>query len=345
MRFVFVRWAALGILFSGLLLFAQARELGGITALLQVGEHSPVRELIVAELGEVPLVPALGHDGQIYYAIGLDLSGDLVGPLLDFPDYRYRRILFPLLASGFGLLDGHALLIGMIVVTVLSMSIATGTAAVLAVRTGLSELVGLSVLFNPGAWLAIRLLTGDMLAIALMLLGLLAFASKRLGLSASGLAASVLAKDAYLITPLGLSLTKNPRRWQLAAVPIVVLFLWVARVRATLGGGFTGQGNLGPPFVGLLDSWPNWARLEGGDTFYLSFALLTLLVGLVLGVSRRSWLRWPVLGWAALGLVVSSWVWDYGNNAARVLAPLAVLVALSFGQAEPPTTSRRNFPV
>ena len=81
--------------------------MGGIEGLLQVGETSDVRPLIESQLGEVPLAPGSGHDGQIYYAIGLDLDGDEVGPLLDHAAYRYRRILYPLVASGFGLFDGN----------------------------------------------------------------------------------------------------------------------------------------------------------------------------------------------------------------------------------------------
>jgi hypothetical protein len=77
--------------------------------------------------------------------------------------------------------------------------------------------------------------------------------------------------------------------------------------------------------------------MEARELPYLVFALLSVIGGLVIGLTRSSWLRWPILGWSILGVISSSWVWDLGNNAARAFAPILVLVALSFGN--PPEVS------
>ena len=332
-RAAFIRWAVIGAIASGILIWAQSQAVGGIAGLLEVGETSDLRPLIEAQLGQIPLADGAGHDGQIYYAIGLDLSGDQVGPLLDHAGYRYRRILYPLLASGFGFLEGSALLIGMIVVTVLAAAVAAGATAAVATKVGLSDWAALAVLLNPGVWLSVRLLTSDTLALALMMLGLLALGS-RLALPASSFALSTLAKDVFVVTPIGLAIGRDRKRWAIAGISMLVLLAWMTWLTITLGDGFTGRGNVSLPFVGLVQSADNWLQLDGDELLYLVFALITVITGLVVGVVRRSWLRWPILGWVALALISSDWVWDFGNNAARAFAPLAVLVVLSFGHED-----------
>src|ERR671918_2290202 len=95
-RAAFWKWAALGAAIAGVMLLGQASAVGGLRGLLQVGETSHLRPIIEAELGQVPLGPGPGHDGQIFYGIGLDLDGDVVPALLDHGAYRYRRVLYPL---------------------------------------------------------------------------------------------------------------------------------------------------------------------------------------------------------------------------------------------------------
>lgn len=323
----------IGAVASAILLWAQSAAVGGVEGLLQVGETSDVRPLIEAELGDIPLAPGPGHDGQIYYAIALDLSGDEVGPLLDHAGYRYRRILYPLLASGFGLLEGTPLLIGMIAVTIASAAVASGATAAVATRVGISEWAALSVLLNPGVWLSVRLLTSDTLALALMMVGLMTLGA-RLALPAVSFALSTLAKDVFVVTPIGLAMGRDRKRWVLGGISLLVLLAWMTWLTITLGDGFTGRGNTALPFMGLVDATANWTNLEVEELTYLGFGLVTVLAGLIIGIGKKTWLRWPILGWTGLALISSNWVWDFGNNAARAFAPLAVLIVLSFGRPE-----------
>ena len=327
----FSKWAVLGALAAGILIWAQAGALGGLEGMLQVGETSDLRPLVEDQLGAIPLAPGPGHDGQIYYAIGLDLDGNEVGPLLDHAAYRYRRVLYPALASGFGLLEGRALLIGMILITIVSTAAASGATAVVATRIGLKDWFALAVLLNPGVWLSIRLLTSDTLALALMMLGLLALGG-RVALPAGMFALSTLAKDVYLVTPLGLGISRDRRRWWIAGVSVIALLAWMTWLTITMGDGFTGRGNLALPLMGIVAGAANWQALDVEEMVYLGFGLLSVAAGIAIGVFRSTWLRWPILGWTALALISSNWVWDFGNNAARAFAPLAVLIALSFGR-------------
>ncbi len=330
-RGVFLRWAVASSVVAAMLIVSQAAAVGGPEGLLQVGESSSLRPLIEEQLGLVPLAPGAGHDGQIYYAIGLDLNGDQVGPLLDHAAYRYRRILFPLLASGFGLLEGHALLYGMIALTVAATGLAAGCVAATAVRTGLRPWIALTVILNPGVWLSVRLLASDTLALALMCLGLTLLAARRSGAEIP-FALSVLAKDVYLVTPAGLALSRDRRRWALLALPLVALLAWMTWLNVTMGQGFAARDNLALPFMGLVNASSNWPSLSGQDWFYLLFALVSVVAGIAFALIRRGWLMRPILGWSGLALISSNWVWDFGNNAARVFAPLMVLIALGWGR-------------
>ena len=331
-RAAFIRWGLIGVVAAAVMLAAQAQAVGGAAGLLQVGETSAVRPLIESQLGEVPGVPGSGHDGQIYYAIGLDLNGDEVAPLLNHGAYRYRRVLYPLLASGFGLLDGWALLTGMMVLAVAAAGVAAGAVAATATLRGLPDWLALAVIINPGVWLSIRLLSGDILALALMIVGLYFVAAGRRR-SGVAFALSALAKDVYLTTPAGLAIHRDRRRWFLVLIPLAVLALWATWLTVTLGDGFTGRGNFALPFTGIVEGSANWENNDAEEWLYIGFALASVIGGLVVSVIRRSWLRWSILAWSVLGLVSSNWVWDLGNNAARAFAPIAVLIVLAGGHA------------
>jgi len=334
---VFSRWAAIGLVVGVFLVWAQANAVGGITGMLEVGEASALRPVIEEQLGDIPLAEGPGHDGQIFYGIGLDLGGDRVGPLLDDPGYRYRRILMPFVASMSGLLDGRALLYGQILVVLGSMSLASGLVAAMSRQAGRSDLLALSVVLNPGVWLSVQLLTSDVMSLALMVLGLYYFTQRRDRPSALWFAMSGLAKDVVLLTPLALGLRN--RRKTIIFVPVAVLSVWMLILTVKFGSGFNPRGNLAWPFKGMVDAAANWAHLDLKEWVYLAVALGFVVVGATWSL-RRTWLRWPIATWTLLAVVSSNWVWDFGNNAVRAFAPIAVLAALAGSQVsvDPVTT-------
>lgn len=336
----FWKWSLIGGLAAGLLILAQANATGGFPGLLQVGEVSRLAPLIEAEVGELPLAPNKGHDTQIYYAIGIDLAGDQMSELFDHGPYRYRRILYPAAASLFGLLDGTALLISMVVITVVTAAASAGLVAAIATHRGKSDWMALAILLNPGIWLSVRLLTADVMALALMLLGLYWFLLDHRG-APFAFALSGLTKEVYLLTPGVLAISRDRRRWKLILIPAIALVAWMTWLTFTMGNGFTGRGNVGLPIVGIIEASPVWSTFDISDVLYLVFALASVGLGLVHSVLVKSWLRWPIVSWSILGVISSSWVWDIGNNAARVFAPIVVLVAIA-GFGEGPAGASRD---
>jgi hypothetical protein len=339
LRQTFWKWAAIGLVVGGFLVWAQANAVGGPAGMLQVGETSALRPIIEEQLGDIPLAEGPGHDGQIFYAIGVDLRGDRVGPLLDDAGYRYRRILMPLVASMLGLLDGQALLMGQIVVGLVSMSLAAGLVAAMSAEAGRSDLWALTVVLNPGVWLSVQLLTSDAMSLALMVLGLYFYVRRRDRSSGAWFALAGLAKDVILITPLSIGL--RDRRRTVLLIPAVVLFVWMLGLTVTFGTGFNPRGNLAWPFMGIIRASSNWAHLDLKESVYVAVALGFVVIGAVWSL-RRSWLRWPIVAWTVLALVSSNWVWDFGNNAVRAFAPIVVLVALAGSQPTPTSVPRKD---
>lgn len=311
------------------LLATQARVEEGVEGLLQVGEYSRLRPLIEEELGSVPLATGSGHDGHIYYAVGLDLDADIVPTFLHDDAHRYRRILYPAVASLGGLLRGHALLYSMIAVTVVSAAAAAGAMAATAVAWNRSEWLALAVVFNPGVWLSIRLLTADMLALALMIV-VLSLAVRQPLKAGFAVALMVFAKDVHGATALGLAADGRPDRWRPFLAPVALLAAWSLWLEFDLGNTMYAAGNLSLPLLGVIKAAPEWWGAEVKEWLYLAFALGSMVAGLITVMRRKSWLRWTIVAWLGLGLVSSDWVWRFGNNAARALAPLAVLIAFSY---------------
>ncbi len=335
-------------------MFAQSQAVGGLEGMLQVGDQSSLRPLIDQQLEVLPVTPGFGHDTQIFYSIGLDLHGDEVPALLDHGGYRYRRILLPALASGLGLWGGRTLLWALVIVSGTAAAVSSGAVAATAVRRDLSDYLALVVVLNPGVWLSVRLMTSDVLALAFMSLGLLAVASAKRGAAVS-FALSGLSKDVFLATPVGLWLRRPRSDVRVLLAPILVLVIWMAVVTLMMGDGFTGRGNISLPFVGIAEGSANWPKTGIADRLYTGFALASVVAGLLAAVFKDSWVRYSIGAWALLGVVSSSWVWDFGNNSARVFLAIPVLVALSFGREQdsivdntadqPPTISRKNLPV
>ena len=183
--------------------------------------------------------------------------------------------------------------------------------------------------------------THDAMAMVLMLVALYTVATRR-KVAIAGFALSGLTKDVFLATPAGLAFSHDRRRWPLILLPAAFLTLWMMWLTFTMGEGFTGRGNLAFPFSGILEATSVWTHLGVEEWVYLAFALASVAVGLVVASTRASWLRWSILAWSGIGVVSSSWVWDFGNNAARAFAPIAVLVALAYvptATAEPSVTA------
>jgi hypothetical protein len=317
------------------------RQHGGDWAVLvRVGADKPHRAHIEEELGPVVCLDSLGHDGQINYLIARDpfCRHDTHVMLSEFdnPPYRYRRILYPLLAGGFGLLDPRAVLLGLIFWLALGAGLVAAASADLRSRWHLSGTAMFLVLLNPGTYLSAQVLTADALATGLALLGVVLWLRQRQTTAVLVLAAAVLVRETSLLVTLSLVLPLLAQRrirqaFLLAASSGVPWLAWSLWVRWAIPGG-NGLENLSLPFVGIIESIPLW-RLQGPAS--VVFGGLSLLL-----VAGAFWIAWRTpnrflccscLLWACLAVVLSRDVWGHPGNVLRTLMPLWVFLALGYG--------------
>ena len=335
--FWFIVGAALGITVMS------AYGAGNWRSLLHVGSQNPLLHTIEVELGPVSTDDAIGHDGQLYYLVARDPlgTGDTPEAIAKFDDngarYRYRRILFPLLAGGFGQLGARATLFGMIFWLAVAMGLATVAIADLSFQLNLRGGVVLVAAVNAGALVSLLLLTADALALALALAGIALSLRSRTGWAVTAFALAAVTKEVYLLVPWAMAAwTWRERRCgpalTLAVLPALPIAAWSGWVAMSLPSAATAVANVGVPLVGIFEAISTWVRQERNpvELFLAALVGLTFVAATVmLAVGRTSVLRWLVAPWLALGCVSTLEVWGKPNNAARVftiLWPLSVLL-------------------
>jgi hypothetical protein len=341
----FVAWLLVGITVAGTVQLLRAEAMGGPEGLLFAGELEPAHVVVAREIPTAPIETAHGHDGQIFYAIGVDPAAiDTPGDIV--PPYRFRRILYPALSSVFGTLSGTALLWGMIAVVVISTGLAAGAVGGLSSQRSLPFVAPLAVVLNPGVWLSAMFLTADSLALAFGLLGLWAFANNRDGWAWLALAAAALTKETHLVFAFSLAgylFTSGERRRALTylVVPTIPLAAWLAYIAFRVGNPLVSGDNLGLPFEGVIASLRLWPANTGVENFFTGVTLLGALTAITVIVRRLRLGTWLVIPWLLLGLLSSHYVWDLGNNSIRTLAPLFTLAVLGSipGLESPPSHS------
>ncbi len=332
-----------------------ATRLGGLSALLTVGERVPVRALIEEELPGVTVYAETGHDGQFYYAIARDpLAAGPAPDLLALPTYRYVRIGYPLLAGGFGAFSPEVTVAGMLVLALAGFGITVVATYRLAWREDLPSWVAPLAAASLPALLSVRFLMADSLAMGLGLLGVLWFLEGRDRAAVVVLALAALTKETYLLLPLAMAASIASADWRSSharrralsylLVPALPLALWTGFVVMRLGWG-NSPNALAWPFVGIVDSIARWDQAPGREVAFAVIALAALVAALVAVVLLRDrrW-AWLVMPWVALLVISSDLVWAFGNNALRVAAPLWTFAVLGLG-AYVAKTSRRNLPV
>ncbi|NNF10955.1 MAG: hypothetical protein HKN74_11770 [Acidimicrobiia bacterium] len=331
------------------IVLAVASANGGLSGLLTVGEDFPIRDFVVAELPGVELASGVGHDGQQYFGIARDPFGTgQVPDLLDNPSYRYLHILYPLLSGGFGLFSADVTVAAMAVLAVAGFGLAGAAALRVTEQLGGTHRIAGLALVNIGLVFAVRFLLPDALALGLAMVGLTLAVEGRDRAGGIALALAVLTKTTYFVIPLALAVwvwpTDRARARWLTIVPAVPAALWALYVFARFGPSTAG--NLAAPFTGIAGAIGLWSDVSTGEVVLAVGALGLLAVSAVLAVAVGDrLLSWLLAAWVGVGVISSEFVWEFGNNTLRVLAPLWALAAVAASVYLSSRRSRRNLPV
>ena len=275
---------------------------------LAVGEEAPPAPYVSAVLGtDVDMRPGPGHDGQYCFVTATDpllIDSQIHLNASDRPTYRSQRILFPLVASAFGLLEGWAVAWGLLGLSVLTFGVGTYLTAMVAEGMGGSAWWGLAFAFNLGVISELLVGGGGHFALAFGMGAVAAVQRSRFGWSVVLLSLAALSREATLLFAAGVAVwlwSLGRRRLAVLhmAAPVLFAGLWAVYVRIRLGSasGVTEVEEFGLPFQGLVEAARLWPT--DGLNLVAGVVVLVLLTMFVIRMIREPWL----VGWAAVGFV------------------------------------------
>jgi hypothetical protein len=302
------------------------------TIFIALGEDAPVQtEYAVGLLGEVTTRHDLGHDGKFFFAQANDpwyLEPEKNAVVLDRPAYRGQRMLFPLIAGGFGFFPPGVVVWSMLGTNLLAMAIGAFLAAKLAAMWGGSTWLGLWVPLNIGLLFELDIGGAGILAYACCLGGLYALVTQRTWLAPILFAAAALSREVMVLFAVGVFvlwwLERRELPWRLVITPVVAMAVWYLYLHVRLAG-VPGVGGgtetFAPPFVGFSEAFRSWVR-DPTNLFY-ELPLLAVIVAFVpLALRSRLLIAWGALPFVALATILSVNVWREPFDLTRALAPV-----------------------
>ena len=307
------------------------------TTFLTLGDNAPVQtEYARRLLGDVATRPNFGHDGKFFFAQANDpwyLQPERHAVVLDRPFYRGHRMLFPMIAGGFGLFPPGVIVWSMLVTNLLAMGVGALLAARLAIRRGASPWLGLAVPLNIGLILELEIDGAGVVAYACCVGAVYALVTDRVWAAAVLFAAAALARESMLAFAVGVFvlhwLEHRTFLWRIVSVPLLAMAAWHVYLRFRLAG-VSGVGqrleNFAAPFVGIWQAIRLWAK-DPGDLFTGMAILVILVVFTVLAIRSRSPVAWGALPFVGLATVLSVHTWRYPLDIARALAPVFTAAA------------------
>jgi hypothetical protein len=302
------------------------------TIFVAFGRDSPDQtEYARALIGAVEVRPGGGHDGKYFFVQANDpwfLDPERNAAVLDVPLYRGERMLFPLLAGGFGAFPPAVIVWSLLVTNVAALALGAGIAARLASFWGGSTWLGLSVPLNLGLLYEIMIDGSGVVAYACCLAAVYALVREKTWAAALLFSAAALSREVMLAFAVGVFvlwwLDRRTLRWPIVIAPSLALGIWAAYLMWRLDG-VPGTGTeltfVAPPFVGLLQAIGSWVRSP--DQLVLDAAILLLIAAFVpLAIRSRLPLAWGALPFVALATILSVDVFLEASDLSRALVPV-----------------------
>jgi hypothetical protein len=288
-----------------------------------------------AILGQVDLRPSQGHDGKYFFVQANDpLLLDPVGnaEILDLPVYRSQRMLYPLLAGGFGLVPGPMVAWSLLAVNLVAVFVGSLATAELSTHLGGSHWWGLAFAANVGLLYAVTSDVSDVLAAALGMWAVLFVHRQRLLPAVVLFAAAGLTREVMLICAVGAALwlwfeRRRTAAVAMAVIPTAALGAWTLYVAYRLGADQTSAGAIGLPFAGLVEAFGGW--LDEPTVLAAGVCVIVLLLLFTIRwASTRTALGWTFAGFVPLAAVMSERVWREVFDFSRALAPVLTAAVL-----------------
>ena len=279
----------------------------------------------------------LGHDGRFFFVQANDpllLEASENAAILDRPQYRSQRMLYPLLAGGAGTLPPEAILWGLVVVNVMMIGLGSWAVAAIAARFGAPAYAGLGFALNPGVFNELFIDGAGILAFGLATLGAWALQEEKRRWAVAAFVAAVLAREVMLVF-VGLIalfwwLKRKAIPWSLLLAPTLAVGLWALYVRTVVDPGESAAQviELTPiPFSGLVEA------IDLGLFRPAEAIMAVVVLILCVMVPMRAWrsdvyLSWGAVGFAVLAPFLTAFVWSRAWDISRAVVPLITVYIL-----------------
>jgi hypothetical protein len=301
-------------------------------------------------LGEVNEGQGFSHDGKFFFAQANDpwyLDPEHHAVDLDQPFYRARRMLYPMIAGGFGLFPPRVVIWSMLVTNILAMAFGALLAAKLAERSHLSTWLGVWFPLNLGLLFELNFGGAGVLAYTCCLAGVFALLEERPWLASVLFAGAALSREVMVIFALGIFalqwVEKRKTMWRLLTVPVIAVLCWnvylVFRLVGVTGAG-GGLENFSAPFVGIIEAFRVWTSDPANlivDILIVSIVLLFV----PLALRSRLPLAWGALPFVALAPILSANVWLGMFNFTRALVPVFTAAPFLVASSRPAPVKAR----
>ena len=327
--------------------------------MLALGEDAPSQTAYAERMlgRDVVVREFLGHDGKFFFIQANDpwiLDPMEHAAFLDRPLYRSQRMLYPMLAGGFGSFTASVIVYSMVGINIVAVGIGSATTARLAQATGASRWLGLAFCFNPGVLGELDIGGGGVVALSLGMAGLLALQRRAFGWAFVGMGGSVLARETMVLFVVGAAfgywLATRQISLKLALIPTFAALAWRTYASFQLGPvGNPGASadavayNLSSyPLEGLALSFRTWVEDPGRFTWTFCLILLMLMFGRRALKSRNAigWSGVPILFLAAM---LSENVWREPYDIARAVAPIFTIYAVLLFASGPRSSGKHMF--
>ncbi len=320
-----------------------------MTVLVAFGEDATaIRDYAEERLGDVFLRPMLGHDGRFFFVQSNDpwvLNPDENAMIMDRPLYRSQRMLYPLLAGGFGLFGPEAIVWSMLIVNLLAMGFGTWAVARIAQLMGGSPWWGLAFALNLGFVSELNIGGAGVVSAAAAFWAVYAVMRGNRVAGAVLLALAALAREAMLVAAAGTAFwlwTRGERKdsWLAVLVPVAAVATWAVYIRSAIDAeGSTFQvEEIGWPFLGFIEAFRSWL----GDPVDLAVGVAVLLLFVLFtrrALISRQLVGFAFIGFVLLGIVFTEQVWHSYFDITRAVAPIITsFVLLVFLDSEPGST-------
>ncbi len=199
-----------------------------VTVFLRVGTYGQSRAYVEQAFPHPILTGDMGHDGQAFYAVaGTFPHLSDVSPFVDRPQYRERRILFPLLVSAFP--HGAPMVWAMWGLNLLAIGACAIAFANLARSVGVTPWFGLIAGLNPALIESLNGSLADGLAFALALWGVVLW-RRKLGWAVLLFALAALTRETALVAPLACIIIGDRRQRVALLAPFAAFAAWSVAV-------------------------------------------------------------------------------------------------------------------